>query len=142
MGWLGKLVGGVAKGLPGIGNAISIGSSVLGAVAGSKRGAKADDMRQRQIQYADERFKAGAPFRQRLADLAARPTAMRPDMSALVADPGNPYARTAPRPSFRPEPMAGPSLAQQAFPEPTPDPRLQKAQALASRMAGRGGMFR
>lgn len=145
MGFLGKLlkvaapVGGFLLGGPA---GAAAGSAVASGIAGAEKGAQADKLRQQQMAMAQERFKAGAPFRQRLADLAARPTAQRPDMSGLVADPGNPYARVAPRPSFRPEPMAGPSLAEQAFPPSVNPSGMQKAQMLASRMAGRGGMFR
>lgn len=141
MGFLGSLlkvaapVGGFLLGGPG--GAVA-GSALASGIAGAEKGAKADKLRQQQMAMAQERFRAGAPFRQRLADLAARPTAQRPDLSALVADPGNPYARVAPRPSFRPES----SLAQQAFPPSVNPSGMQKAQMLAGRMAGRGGMFR
>lgn len=143
MGFLGSLlkvaapVGGFLLGGPA---GAMAGSAVASGIAGAEKGAQADKLRQQQMAMAQERFKAGAPFRQRLADLAFRPPAQRPDLSGLVADPGNPYARVAPRPSFRPEPS--PSLAQQAFPPSVNPSGMQKAQMLASRMAGRGGMFR
>lgn len=87
------------------------GSAIASGISGSEKGAKADKLREQQTAQAQQRFQAGAPFRQRLAELAKRPTAERPDLSALVADPGNPYARVAPRPQMRP------TLAQAAAPQ-------------------------
>lgn len=145
MGWLGSIlkaaapVAGFALGGP---LGAMAGSALSSGIAGAEKGKQADKYRQKQAAYADSRVAAGAPFRSKLAQLAMRPRAQREDLSGLVSDPGNPYARTASRPT----------LAAQAFPPPqgpaqspmTPmggpmggmDPRMRRP------MLGQGGPFR
>lgn len=117
MGFLGGLLKKVGGALPGIGTAISIGSGLVSAISGAKKGAKADKLQEQRVAQAQQRFNAGAPFRARLAELAKRPTAQRQDLSGMIADPGNPYSRAqAPRPPLAsmaapaPQPMARPPM--------------------------------
>lgn len=123
MSFLGSALKSIGGALPGIGTAISIGSGILGAVSGSKKGSQADALRKQQLAYANQRVAAGAPFRSKLASLASRPQAQREDLSGLTADVGNPYARSAPRPSlaasaFPQTPQAQPMRPPVSFGEP------------------------
>lgn len=99
------------------------GSALSSGIGGAEAGAKADKLRQAQQDYANQRFAAGAPFRSKLAALALKGPAQREDLSALVADPGNPYARVAPRPSLTAQAFGAPT-APSAVPSRPPVPAM------------------
>lgn len=120
MGWLGNILGGVAKSLPGIGQAVSIGSGVLGAISGAKKGAKADKQSQQALDMATGRNAELAPLRSKALQLALQGQPQRENLDAIFADPGNPYARVLPRNTATPTAPLG--LPPQAAPGIAPAP--------------------
>lgn len=101
MGWLGDLLGSAATiggGLIGGPAGAAIGAGVGGAISGAGKGAQADKLNKQRLQMSTDRYNAGAPFRSKLAETAFAIPTQREDLSSLFADPGNPYARVAPRP--------------------------------------------
>ncbi len=136
MGWLGDLLGSAATiggGLIGGPVGAAIGSGIGGAISGASKGAKADKLSQQQLQMANDRYNAGAPFRAGLTQQAFNIPTQREDLSSIFQDAGNPYSRTAPRPPVIQPPMNIGTL-----------PAIQPSSpSVASRLIGRprpGGM--
>jgi hypothetical protein len=100
-----SFLGDIAGAIPGIGTAVKVGTGILGAVTGAKKGANADKLNAQQLALAKGRYDAGAPFRSKLAETAFGLPTQREDLFSIFADPGNPYARLAPRPG--PVPLGG-----------------------------------
>ena len=128
---MGLNLGGILKGalglVPGIGTAVSVGSGILGAVTGAKKGSQANKQSQQALDMALGRHKELSPLRTRALDLSMRKQPQRENLDSLFADPGNPYARTISRPQ---QPMmlegmlgqrpAAPPVAQQPMAPPVP----------------------
>jgi hypothetical protein len=92
--------------------------SAVGSIAGAKKGAKADKYQQQALDYARQRDAGLEPVRQRALQMALAQRPQRPDLSAMFADPGNPYARAAGQPDFGgpPAPAAPPPIGPIARP--------------------------
>jgi hypothetical protein len=131
MGWLGKALGSVAGGVGGFllggpGGAIKGASLAGGLIGGSDAQGKSDDMLRRAMALKQQGWDARAPLRASTLDRASQPMVGREDLSAIYSDPGNPYARTIPRPM-----VAQPTTATPIAPRPqTPDPRSVLQQAI------------
>lgn len=81
----------------------------IGALRGAGRAGKASRLNQQALDLAKRRYQELGPFRSQLASLAQRPLMTeREDLSALFADPGNPYARAIPRSPTTPVAMPPP----------------------------------
>lgn len=97
MGILGSLL----HAIPGVGTIADVagaGLGILGAFKGAKKGGQADDLARQQLALQQQRYNEGAPYRAKLPSLLAAIPTQREDLSSIFADPGNPYARLAPRP--------------------------------------------
>lgn len=128
--------GGIAK------KAAKLGVGVLGSIAGAKRGAKADRLSADQLGLARERWNAGLPFRQRLQQQAFSIPSQREDLSSIFADPGNPYARSVPRPMIQPPTTATPIAQRGPMPGAPPAKRgILQAVVEAEKARRRGGGF-
>jgi len=146
-GTLGKLVGGAGGFLLGGPAGAAAGAGILGGIGGGiDSDKKAKKFNQQATALHAERWKAGAPFRSRLTELALNLPSEREDLSALFADPGNPYARVVPRgpappgggsapivPS-RPRGMGLSGLASRAFADPRVAERTERTRTMARRV--------
>lgn len=72
---------------------LPLASGALGAVGSYQNGAKADDLRQKAMGYAEGDYLSRSPFREKALAQVNQPMPTAPDLSAVFADPGNPYNR-------------------------------------------------
>jgi hypothetical protein len=135
---LGTALGGVGGFLVGGPAGAKLGATIGGGIgSGLSSGNKADKLNKRQLQLADERYNAGAPFRSKLAQTAFAIPTQREDLSSIFTDPGNPYAKLAPRPIPLPPP---PTMTPQApIPERPRQPGGSIGGALTGGLFGGGG---
>ena len=137
---MGLNIGGLLKGalgaLPVVGQAVSIGSGILGAISGGKKDARADKRSGQALDMAMGRNAELEPLRNRALAMAMKGQPDRENLDSMFADPGNPYARTISRaaPTYSND-QSGPIIkAQQSAKD-----KAFAAELAGMRRSGKGG---